>query len=507
VNPRTKIAVTIFCALSALCVVGAVGTIGPSVSTAPSPAELFAAPVSGIVTGSPVWVQWQGWWYYQAACPCTPNGVTCGGVAGGDGGTGQACWQRGNEGFPGAGAVALWWADSVSGDDANDCQAPGASPTGPGGHGACATPWEVFRRARTLSVSPIVYLAGDYAGFSGEIDGPPSSAPYKFFNLVGTQTTTGADGGAFYQGQITAFVPWNSAAHQEGYITVGPLDGGVAFDPTAFPSTLGYVLQDTSRCSSGHCLGLNIGPVADAGTFATAGGTLGASVTQPAVGDAVQVATLTAIGTAPAAQVLFGGTGVALTNVQVGSGTHSVVVEPLAGADYGFECFSCLINGLDLMNGAWAYLYGDTLIGTEHLYGHAIAAACSWDNIEVRQGGMLSLTTQNLVTGQSVLQAGTRDGPGYVLVNGSTAIVNYDATAGLWLTDGSYAHLAGYFWCRNAIGTTPCIKTQTGSVVVYDVPPAAVGVAAANPWVAGGVAASSLPLLTAGSLTGILVNQ
>lgn len=472
----------------------------PAVGTAPTPAALAAHGCP--YPGAPGYVANQGPWVCESACPGTPDGVTQV-VPAGDAG----CWVRSGS-QPGAGSISAWYVDSTLGNNANDCQGPGAADAG-GGHGACADLQEIIRRwgSQPLTASPTIYLTGDFSGSSYVLSEVPG-VQYQQVVVACRRSYTG------WQGTVTNVQAWDGGAHLEGQLVVTPVDGGNAFSSGWTTADAGVWLEDTTAADQGGTgyLGIPIGSFVDAGTFYSTLGAQVQSFTPGAVtaGDSVRAYTLTPIATANGQTLqIIGGVWI-FEDCQIGSASHSVSVGSTAGTPAAVEWDSCSVNGWDVYSGSAGYSYGSAVRNNAHFYGGGhFMTSTQFDGIESRAGGYVELSGWNLI-GSTGVVAGN-DGAGQVQIDtGPNAVLNYSSAA-LQSMPGGNVSIQAPFWARNSVGNAPAVKVWAGSPPVTYTSgkaPAYVGTLPTAPWIYGGTASDAgLPLYNTANGAGIVVQQ
>lgn len=483
------------------------GTTLPQFAT---PALLAAAPVAGLTRGAEAWVTNQGTWIYQPTCPNTCDGQnTCRTAGGLDGGVG--CWVRVLGGQPGANGIATWYANSVTGNDSNDCQTSGT---------ACSTFDEVLRRIAEMPIASgntFVNLSGNFQNFTGVIGGSTNAPNNGFLVVNGTRTYTGTDGGALFSGVVSSYTAWSTTTEGIAFV-VAAVDGGPAFDPNAWPSDGGYILEDTDQCNTTGvgCTGIIIGPKMDAGTFATPGGVqaFGYTNEEPAPGHHVRIAQLTPIGTAGAGTVEITSTTFDGVNVWMGFGSQNVVISPHAsGSQIFFET--------SILNGAIGYagsnvIFDGVSVSQFTVLGGEVGTASStyYDVINVAEYGYLFLGGGQILVGAGGIQLGAfGDGPAGMRLAAGTLVVEGYAHPCLGVFGGSHALLNSNLVCHNSVGSAqPAIQVEAGgSYAAYNsgVTPVANGTVSTAPWILAGVGTDGgLPLYCdGGSGCAILVKQ
>lgn len=479
-----------------------------------NPAAIAATSAASVTLGAEVFVQYQGEWSFTAVCPAACDGAnTCRDATGRDGDGGPGCWVRNGDGYPGANLVAAWYANSVTGDDANECQTPAT---------ACASLDEVFRRIGPQPILglPTIFLSGSFAGSTGVIN---TSIATSFINnpdggsyltITGTRTYTGADGGPLFQGVITGYVSWD-AGTSEGIVTVGPaVDGGPAFNVPAWPpADGGYVLEDTDQCNTSGvgCTALLLGPELDAGTFASPGGAqvTGYTAHEPNIGDHVRIAQLTPVSTTPGTSIIFNGVGVVVQNLWLGNAKHSVAFSTGTGTPNAVELDCSIVNGGDTYTGVELDAWGSYFTGGMRAQGQLVSTASFYDYIEARTNSYVLLEQHNLV-GSAGVSLGGRLGPGFLeTAYGPSAVEGY-ASPCLVAADGASATIGAKFLCRNSVGGAPAVHVFAGSVVRYGsgFQPITTGTVSTAPWIVGGVATDAgLPQTNSANFSGIVQNQ
>jgi hypothetical protein len=477
-------------------------TIQVSVAT---PAALSSA--TGSYAGARAWVKYQGEWNYSATCPSAPDGVTIVYAGGQDAGQ-LGCWVRNSVGGPGAGSLTTWYVDSSLGNNANDCQAPGAAPS-PGGHGACADPQEIVRRfgSQPVVASPTIYMVGDFSGASYVLNEVPG-IQYQQIIVACTRTYTG------WRGTVASVQQWDAGAHLEGQVAVVPVDGGASFNNGWTTADAGIWLEDTTAADTGGTgiLGIPVGTMVDAGVFYSSLGAQVQSFTPGVVtpGDSVRAYTITPISTASSQTFQINGGVWLFEDCQIGSATHTVPIGFSGSTATGVEFDSCSVNGLDVYSGSEGFAYGSYVRGNAHFYGHgAFIMSTMFDGIESRIGGYVELSGWNLVG--SVGIAAGNDGAGQVQIDtGPTAVIGYSSPA-LQSYPGGNVNIQAPFWARNSVGNAPAVKAWSGSSpVTYTTgnAPAYVGTLPTAPWLYGGTGSDAgLPLYNTANGAGIVVQQ
>lgn len=457
-----------------------------------TPADLSASDTSGIAAGYTAVVRYQGGWTYDPDSAAAPDGETVVTARGG------GAWLRLLAiGYPGALDVDAWFVDSEVGDDANDCLVAGPAEA-PGGKGACADIAEVFRRYAGQQPSapnwPTIDVRGDFSQKSYIFSQAMGLSP----TMMGERLYAAPDGGAYPSGVVTSYQAWDGGAHQEGLATV-TMEGGAPLDVSTYTTANGYWLEVTGGPRAG--LGVPVGDARDAGVFATSSGSFPgtASTAEPAAGDVVQVYRLTPIATAPGTSLQWGGGGMVVQNVEVGSAQHSVSIATLSGPNNGVELNACVAHGVDVYGAAWLFDYGAVHTGGLRVYGRLVTAGSTFDGLQARDDGELELSDHTLVTTNGI-HVGGRDGPGYAQVDGPTCVSSYTSPAFL-VEDGQLVYLSSSWWARNGAPGVPTAHVDPGSTVLYDLgmTPACVGKCAAAPWDVGGAMCSTLPVSNNGA--------
>lgn len=495
---------------------GTVLLTGSNVPVYATPALLGAATTAHLTAGSIVNIPNVGQFGYQPSCPDACDGCPVGNDAGvgcscipangADGGFG--CWMRNRGGIPGAQNRSAWYSDSSLGNDANDCQAAGAASS-PGGHGACKTFGEPWRRIAhqtfdgSLGIYPVLMFTGDFSAENVDVDIYMTNLPFITIQCTRTYAGAGlgADGGG-YTGFVSQAVAWDGGSHQEGVYTVtAAADGGAAFGASATTEDGGYMLELTSGVNVGGSI--IIGETRDAGTFESPGGQLGFSGIEAAAGTGVRLYRPTRVGTTVSIR-LHGNGDVAIQDCDFGpqnNAAHSTIITS-DSIDALLVPLSSTLRGVDSMASVNLQPIGST-ITHEDIYGGGYTYCTSSllsSHVRPRVGGLLSLGDRCMVNGDG-LSPSIGDGSDYgsVTVVGGSMVSTYPAAGGVVIDYPGSLSIQAPFWVRGQTGATgPAIMVQSGIVATYTSgnAPAATGVAAASPWKVAGTSYSSLPQAT-----------
>lgn len=347
----------------------------------------------------------------------------------------------------------------------------------------------------TPSGNTFINLSGNFQNFTGTIGGSTSAPNNGFLIIQGTRTYTGADGGPLFQGVVSSYQAWSTTVEGIAYV-VAAVDGGPAFDPNAWPSDGGYILEDTDQCNTTGvgCTGIVIGPKLDAGTFATPGGVqaLGYVNEEPAPGDHVRIAQLTPVGTAGAGPIEITSTTFDGVNLWMGFGSQNVFIAPhAAGSTIFFE--TSILNGGIGYSGSTMIFDGVSASGFTLLGGElGTAGATYFDVLNVAEYGYAFLGAGQILVGSGGIQLGAfGDGPAAMrLASGTVAVEGY-AHPCLGVFGGSHAILNSNLVCHNSVSSAqPAIQVESGgSYAVYTggATPVANGTVSTATWILGGV--------------------
>ena len=486
-----------------------------AVTTYATPALLAAAPTSGLTAGATAALANMGTWIYQPTCPAYCDGAaTCVTAAGVDGGLG--CWGRLPGGIPGA-TLRSYWSDSNLGNDANDCAAPGAATT-PGGHGACQSFSEPWRRVSkqtfdgSKGIYPVFTATGDFSNENIEIEAYLINNAFPSIQCSRSYTGSGigVDGGG-YNGVVTAAVTWDGGAHQEGiYSVASAADGGTpaSFLATATTPDAGFMLEYTSGANVGGSL--LIGEPRDAGVFASPGGQLNYSGIEPAVGNGVRLYRPTHAGAIVTIRI-HGSGDVVISDCDLGpysNAAHSVFLTGDASGDALLVPISSSLRGVEQQAGSNLQPIG-SMVSRETTYGYTYCVSSLMaGHTRPALNGVLELADRCMVAGDTISGVGqvSEGGMANVTVSGGSMITNYSSLGGLQLYYPGTLNISAPFWVWGSpTSSGPAIMIQSGIVATYasGFAPVATGTQSGTPLKVAGTsyALSALPV------TGFVVQQ
>jgi len=321
----------------------------------------------------------------------------------------------------------------------------------------------------------------------------------------------GPDGGG-YNGFVSSAVTWDGGAHQEGVYMVSSAPNGGAlatFIASASTPDAGFMLEYTTGANVGG--NLIIGEPRDAGVFASPGGTLNYSGTEPAAGNGVRLYRPTHAG-AEGMIRMHGAGDLIIQDCDVGpysNAAHSVILTGDSSGDAILGMYASTMRGVDQQNGSNLEPVG-SVVTRETIYGYTYCTSSLLaGHVRPTQQGTLQLDDRCMVSGDT---SGGIGQPGYpggnVIVGAGSCATDYASTGGVVLNYpstfvidaalGSGASPPNFWVWGSPSSSGPAIFVQSGIVATYDSgrAPAATGTQSATPLKLAGTsyALSALPL-------------